>query len=158
LALLRVRLVLRLAAGDERGQPFDALVIPRHVLLPRLEVLQLRLRLMLLRRVLLRLILVMLVVLIVMVLLRLVVLLLARVVRLRLRRVGLAHLGLIVAIVEAIVGKIAAHAAAGLLLLEIRLALAKLLLRGSDQTKIMLGVLIVILGGDRIPGALRVTG
>ncbi len=65
---------------------------------------------------------------------------------------------LIVAIVVVIVGKIVVHPAAGLLLLEIGLALAKLFLRGGDQAEIMFGVLIIILGGDRISGALRVAG
>src|SRR5581483_3273296 len=45
-----------------------------------------------------------------------------------------------------------------LILLIVGVLLAELLLRGSDQTEIMLGVLIVIFGRDRIAGALRVTG
>ncbi len=151
--MLRILLVLRLAAGDERWQSLNALIIPRRVLrsgLKMLRLLRLILRLMLLRLMLLRLVLV---------LVRLVMLLLARVIRLRLRRIGFAaHCRLLVAIVVTVVGRVAAHAAAGLLLLKVGLALTKLFLRGGDQAKIMLGVLIIIFGGDRIPGALRVTG
>ena len=39
---------------------------------------------------------------------------------------------------------------------ELRLALPELLLRGGDQAEIVLGVLIVVFGGDRIAGGLRV--
>lgn len=123
------RLMLRLTAGDERGQPFDVAVRPR--LLSRLKVLRL-------------------------VILLLVVVLLARIIRLRLARCErlAADMRLfVVAVVETVVG--AAHLA-GLLLLVIGLALAELFLRGGDQTEIMLGMLIVILRGDRIPGALCV--
>ena len=90
--------------------------------------------------------------------LMLIMLRLALVKRLRLRRVGLARLRLIIAVIVAVVGHIAAHSAARLLLLKIRLILAKLFLRGGDQTKIMFGVLIIIFGGNRISGALRVAG
>lgn len=86
----------------------------------------------------------------------LIVLRLTRVERLRLWRVGLAGLGLIIAVIVAVVGHIAAHSTARLLLLKIGLILAKLLLRGGDQTEIMLGMLIIIFGGDRISRALRV--
>jgi hypothetical protein len=85
-------------------------------------------------------------------------LLLARVERLRLaRRERLAADGrlLIVAVVIVVVGTIAARLAARLV---IGLALAKLLLRGRDQTEIMLGVLIIVFGCDRVSGALRITG
>ena len=119
----------------------------------RLVVLRLLLWLMLLRLlvILLRLMLVMLIVLV-----RL-LLLLARIVGLRLlRRVRLAGLRLIVAVLVTVIGLIAGRSAG--LLLEVRLALAKLFLRGGDQAKVMLGVLIIMLGGDRVPGALRVTG
>jgi hypothetical protein len=44
-----------------------------------------------------------------------------------------------------------------LLLIVVGVLLAKLLLRGGNETKIMLGVLVVILGGNRIAGALGVT-
>ncbi len=168
LAVLRRRLLLlRLAAGDERRQPFDvAFVFGRHLLLrARLKVLRLRLilRLVLLRRLLrlLRLVLLRLIVLLRrVVLLRLMVLRLARIERLRLaRRERFAgHGGLfVIAIVVAVIAEIAARVAR-LLLLVIGLALAKLFLRGGDQAKIMFGVLIIIFRGDRISGALRVAG
>jgi hypothetical protein len=130
--LLRARLVVRLLR-----------LMLRLVVLLRL----LMLRLLMLRLMLLRLI-----------VLRLIVLLpVARIKRL-LRRVWLAHLRLIVVVV-AIVGKIVIHPAAWrLLLLEIGLTLPKLFLRRGDQTEIMFGVLIVMLGGDRVSGALRVAG
>src|ERR1700728_4517540 len=88
----------------------------------------------------------------------LIVLRLTLVERLRLWRVGLADLRLIIAVIVAVVGHIAAHSTARLLLLKIGLILAKLFLRGGDQTEIMLGMLIIIFGGDRISGALRVAG
>ena len=59
----------------------------------------------------------------------------------------------IVAIVVTVVRTVAALLAA---LLEIGLALAKLLLRRRDQTEVMLGVLIIIFGRDRVSGALRI--
>lgn len=125
-------------------------------------ILGLMLGLMLLRLVLRRLMLMMLVMLIVLIVLMMLLrlmLLLARIELLRLaRRIWLAHLRLVVAaVVVALIGNIATHATAWLLL-KVRLTLAKLFLRGGDQAKIMLGVLIIILGSDRIPGALRVTG
>ena len=129
---------------------------------PQLKVLRLRLLMRLVLR-LLRLILrrLMLVMLRVLVMLMRLVLLFARIERLRLawRERLAAHLRLIaVAIVVTVIGDIAARAAARLLLLVIGLALAKLFLRGGDQAEIMFGVLIIIFGSDRIPGALRVTG
>ncbi len=155
LAVLRIRLVLRLPASDERRQPLNVLII-RHLLRTRLKMLRLlrlilRLMLRLLRLMLLRLMLVVM-------LLRL-VLLLARIIRLRLRRIGFtAHSRLVIAIVVTVVGRVTAHAAARLLLLKIRLALAKLFLRGGDQAEIMLGMLIIIFGGNRVSGALRIAG
>jgi hypothetical protein len=147
------------------------------LLWPGLELLRLRLwlvlRLMLIRLVVLRLMLIRLVVLRLMlirlVVLRLVVLrlmlirlvLLARIERLRLaRRERLAgHAGLLViAVVVTVIGQITAHAAALRLLLEIGLGLAQLFLCGGDQAEIMFGVLIIIFGGDRISGTLRVAG
>ncbi len=125
------------------------------LLRPRLKLLRLRLvlRLMLLRLVLLRLLVLWLLV------LRLMVLRLALIEWLRLRSVRLAaHLRLFVAFVVAVVGGIAAHVATLLLRLVKGLGLAKLFLRDGDQAKIMFGVLIIILGGNRISGALRVAG
>ena len=60
-------------------------------------------------------------------------------------------------VIEQVVGNVAAHVAA-LLLLEIRLALAKLFLRGRDQAEIMFGVLVIVFGGDRVAGTLRIAG
>ena len=91
--------------------------------------------------------------------LRLRLLLLARIERLRFaRRERLAAdmRLLVVSVVERVVGRIAAHVAR--LLLEIGLALAKLFLGGGDQTEIMFGVLVIVFGGDRIAGTLRVAG
>ena len=152
--LLRRRLWL--AASDEGRQPFDVFVIGRLEVLGRLEILVpglvvllwlwLLMRLLVLRRllVLLRLLMVRLV------LLRL--LLLARIVGLLLRRERLAAHGrlVIVAVVERVVGVIAALLR--LLLIEGRLSLPQVLLRGGDQAEIMLGVLVVVLGPGSVAG------
>ncbi len=145
--------------------------ILRHLLRPRLIML-LRLRLvvlrLMLRSIVLRLVLLwlMLIVLrlvllwLMLIVLRLLmVLLLARIeVLLLARRERFADLRLIVAVVVAIVGRIVVYPATGLLLLVIGIALAKLFLSGCDQAEIMFGVLIIMLGGNRISGALRVAG
>jgi hypothetical protein len=153
-ALALLRRLMRLAAGNERWQPLHIRLACRlDVLLrARLDVLLLNmllLNMLLLNRLLLN-------------VLRLLhvrlLLLLARVERLRLaRRERLAADGrlLIVAVVIVVVGTIAARLAARLV---IGLALAKLLLRGRDQTEIMLGVLRLVFGCDRVSGALRITG
>lgn len=145
LILLRLRL-LRLAAGNKGRQAVNILITARwRVLRPRLKMLLLwlLLRLMMLRLVLL---------------LRL-MLLLAPIERLRLARrkrfAGQMRL-LVVVAVKPVVTDIAAHFA--LLLLIVGLALPVLLLRGGNQTEIVLGVLVVILGGDRIAGTLRIAG
>jgi hypothetical protein len=144
LALLRRLLLLRLAAGDEGRQPVNVLIVGRLRMLRALRKVLLRLRL----KVLLRLRL--------MVLLRL---LLAPIERLRLARrkrlAGQMRL-LVVAVVEAVVGDVAAHLA--LLLLIIGLALPVLLLGRGDHAEIMLGVLVIIFGGDGIAGTLRIAG
>jgi hypothetical protein len=149
LPLLRRR--LRLAAGDEGRQPFDVFIIARlEVLLPGLVVrLLLRLRVLLRLLVVLRLLMVRL-----LVLLRR--LLLALIVRLLLWRERLAAHGrlVIVAVVIRVVGVIAALLR--LLLIEGRLGLPQVFLRGGDQAEIMFGVLVVVFGRDRIAGALRV--
>jgi hypothetical protein len=162
LALLRVRLLRLLAAGNKRRQPVDILIVRgRHVLRTGLEMLGL---LMLLEVLWL---LMLLEVLWLLMLLRLkmlrLLMLLARIKRLRLaRRKWLAaHGGLIVAIVIAVIGKIAGHLAwllLRLLLLVIGLILSQLFLRGRDQAEVMFGVLIVVLGGDWIAGTLRIAG
>jgi hypothetical protein len=154
LPLLRRR--LRLAAGDEGRQPFDVFVVGRlEVLLPGLVM-------RLLLRILLRLLVRLLVVLWLR-LLRLLVLLrrllLALIVGLLLRRERLAAHGrlVIVAVVKRVVGVIAALLRL-LLLIERRLGLPKVFLRGGDQAEIMLGVLVVVFCRDRIAGALRIAG
>ena len=151
LPLLRRR--LRLAAGDEGRQPFDVFVIGRlEVLVPGLVVLLwLRLRLRLLMRLLvLGRLLVVLRLLIVGRLRLLRLLLLARIVGLLLWRERLAAHGrlVIVAVVERVVGVVAALLR--LLLIEGRLGLPKVFLRGGDQAEIMFGVLVVIFCRDRI--------
>ena len=134
-----LRLLLRLSAGDERGQAVDVGLVfrTRMLLRPRLKLLLMLLRLIVL----------------------LVVVLLARIVWLRLawgERLA-ADMGLLaIALVVAVIGS--AHLAGLLLLLVIGLTLPELLLRRSDDTEIVLGVLIVIFRCNRIPGALRVTG
>ena len=71
--------------------------------------------------------------------------------RLTLRR--LAHV--VVAIVEGVVAIAFARCRWRLV---VRILLAELLLRGGDQAEVVLGVLEVVLGGDRIAGGLRVAG
>src|SRR6185437_9724603 len=83
-------------------------------------------------------------------------LILARHIGLRLRRdeAGLLpEIGKTLAVVVAILG---GHFAVDARLL-LRLALAELLLGRGDQAEVMLGVLVVILGGDRIAGRAGVT-
>jgi len=134
---LGLRLRRCLTAGDERRQPVDIRVARRrlHVLLARLKMLRLRLGLRLL-------------------------VLLARIERLRLarrKRLATHRRLLVVAFIEGIVRHVAAHVALLLLLIE-RLALAKLFLGGGDHAEIMFGVLVIVFGGDRVAGALRIAG
>src|SRR5580658_154390 len=138
LGLLRWLLMGGLTAGDERRQAFHLLIVRLRRVLLRTRLVGLWLWLE--------------------VRLRLRLLLLALIVRLRFaRREWLAANRLfVVSIVERIVGRIAAHVAR--LLLGIGLALTELFLRGGDQTEIMFGVLVIVFGGDRIAGALRVAG
>lgn len=144
MALLRGGLLRPLTAGDEGRQPFHIAVIAGlrlEVLLPRLEMVRLLLvRLLMLLRVLL--------------FTRKEWLLIAR-----RKRLAAIHrlIAIAVAVVKGVIADIAAHVAR-LLLLIIGLSLPQMLLRRSDQAKIMLGVLIVVLRRDRIAGALRVTG
>jgi hypothetical protein len=139
IAVLRL-LMLRLTAGDERGQAVDVTLIFRsRMLRPRLEM-RLLMLLLLLRLIVL-----------------LIVMLLARMIRLRLawgERLAAEVWLLAIAVVVTLIGP--AHLA-GLLLLVIGLTLAELLLRRGDDAEIVLGMLIVILRRDRIAGALRVT-
>jgi hypothetical protein len=154
LTLLRRR--LRLAASDEGRQPFDVLFMGRLEVLVAGLVVLLRLRL-LMRLLVLRRLLVLLRLLIVgrLVLLRL---LLALIVGLLLRRERLAanRRLVIVAVVKRVVGVIAALLR--LLLIEGRLGLPEVFLRGGDQAEIMFGVLVVVLCRDRIAGTLRIAG
>ena len=127
LPLLR-RLLMRLSAGDEGGQPFDVLLaLLREVLRAGLRVLRLHLRVLLLR--------------------------VERQQLSRRKRFAADRRLLVVAVVVAVVGKIAARLA---LLLKIGLALAELFLGGSDQAEVVLRVLIVVFRGDRVAGTLRV--
>jgi hypothetical protein len=124
---------LRLAAGYERRKPLHILIVRRRdVLLAWLAMLRLCLRLMLV--------------------------LIARIEGLRLaRRKRLADGGLIaVAIIVAVIGEVAALLAAALLI--VGLALAELLLRRGNHAEVMLGMLIIILGRDRVAGTLRIAG
>jgi hypothetical protein len=137
LILLRLRL-LRLAAGNKGRQAVNILIAARWRRLQRPRLKMLLLRLMLLR----------------------LTLWFAPIELLRLARrkrfTGQMRL-LVVVAVKPVVAGIAAHLAL-LLLLVIGLALPVLLLRGGNQTEIVLGVLVVILGGDRIAGTLRIAG
>jgi hypothetical protein len=119
---------MRLSAGDEGGQPFDVLLaLLREVLRAGLRVLRLHLRVLLLR--------------------------VERQQLSRRKRFAADRRLLVVAVVVAVVGKIAARLA---LLLKIGLALAELFLGGSDQAEVVLRVLIVVFRGDRVAGTLRV--
>jgi hypothetical protein len=136
-----LRLLRSLAAGNERRQTIDIFVVVLLKVLLRPRLIVLLLRLLWLEILLLRL------------------LLWIERLLLRCRRVRLAaHVRLIVTLV--VKGVIAAAVrAAGLsrlLLVVRRLVLPQVLLRGGNQTKIMLGVLVVVFGGNRIAGALRV--
>jgi hypothetical protein len=165
--LTLLRRLLRLAAGDEGRKPLHVLLAARlEVLRARLIVLRLVvLRLTVLGLIVLGLIVLRLIVLRLIVLrltvLRLTVLrllLLARIKRLRLARgKRLAADGrlLVAVLIVAVIGNIAARLA---LLLVIGRALAELLLRRRDQAEVMLGMLIIILGRDRVAGTLRVAG
>jgi len=89
----------------------------------------------------------------------------ARQVRLRLRfprrvaRLVLPHirLAVIIVAVKAFIGgalRLAARPGLLRLLIVVGVLLAELFLRGGDQAEIVLGVLIVILGRDRVAGTL----
>jgi len=144
------RILLRLAAaGDERGQSADVLSA---LMAARVGLLLVRLRLML--RTILHLLVA-----------RREGLGIARQVRLLLRfarRVAwlvLTHerLGVVIVAVKSLIGVLLAGCALLLrLLVVIRVLLTELFLRGGNQAKIMLGMLIVVLSGDGITGALRV--
>jgi len=77
-------------------------------------------------------------------------------------RFVLSHerLGVIVIAVEAFIASLllsTLRALLWLLLIVVRVLLAKLLLRRGDKTKIVFGMLVIIFRSDRIAGALRVT-
>jgi hypothetical protein len=136
LAVCRLLMLLRLIAGDERGQAIDiALIFRIRMLGTRLKMLLMLLRL---------------------VVLRLMVMLFARVIRLRLaRREWLAADMWLLAVV-AVVTLIGSAHLAGLLLLIIGLTLPELFLRCGNNAEIVLGVLVVIFRRNRVPGALRI--
>ena len=75
-------------------------------------------------------------------------------------RFVLAHerLGIVAAAIKALVSPLlwCARRALLWLLIVVRVLLAELLLRRGDKTEIMFGMLVVILGGHRIAGSLRV--
>ena len=60
-------------------------------------------------------------------------------------------------VVEEVVAHVAAHVGFGPIV-ELRILLAELFLRSGDQTIVVLGVLIVVLGGHRVSRRLRVAG
>jgi len=150
LALLRLR--LRLAPGNEGRKTVHVLLVARLHLLRALVVL-----LIIMLIVLLVILLVVLVVLIVLIVL-LWLLVLLRIKLLLTRGERLAGLRLVVAVVITVILAVAAGAGLTRLLLVVGLALAELLLRRGDHTKIMFGMLIVILGRNRVTGTLRVAG
>src|SRR5262249_1996571 len=96
--------------------------------------------------------------LIVMLLIVMLLLLLARIIRLRLARCEWLPPGRRVLVVARPVALFGAAHLVRLLLLIVRLTLAKLLLSHRDQTEIMLGMLIIIFRRNRIARALRVAG
>jgi len=134
-ALTWLRLRVRLAAaGDEGWQPLNILIIiVLKVLLARLTVLRLGRLMVLFAR------------------------LEGLLSRLSRRKRFAAHGRLLVVVVVSVVASVTARIAA-LLLLIIGLALPKLFLRRRDQAKVMFGVLIVILGCNRVTGTLRIAG
>ena len=139
---------LRLRAGDERGQAIDAAIVGRG-----------RLRLRLILR------------------LRTMFAVVAMFARLLITHVGLALARLLAVVAHirlllwlrrearllaeareilAVVFAFLAHHFVGARLLVLRLALAELFLGRCDQAEIMLGVLVVVLGGDRVAGGTRI--
>src|SRR5262245_9882162 len=130
----------RLAAGDEGGQPVDVVLVGRRVLLrARLVGLVLLWLMLLMLRERLR---------------------IARDIRLRLARaIGLVAaadggLRVIITVVEAVVAGSARHLVLGSG--QVRIVLPELFLRRRDHAVIVLGVLVVIFGGDRVAGGLRI--
>jgi len=165
--LLLLRRLLRLATGNEGRKAVHILFAVRLHLLRALVVLLVILLIVLLVVLLvillvaLLIILVVLIVLIVLLLLLLLLLWLLVLLRIKLlltRGERLADLRLVVAVVITVILAVAAGAGLTLLLLVVGLALAELLLRRGDQTKIMFSVLIVILGRNGVTGTLRVAG
>ena len=83
-------------------------------------------------------------------------LLLARIIWLRLARCERLTADARLLVVAVLVALVSAAHLARLLLLIVRLTLPELLLRGRDQTEIVLGVLEIIFRRNRITGALRI--
>src|SRR5665213_2531774 len=160
---------LRLRSGDERRQPVDAGIIRNHRL--RLGLLQLRLWLKLRLRTVLamftrrmlfaRLVRLAFTLVIAGIILALIVVariiialdIVARHERLRLHRDEAGLLTEMRETLALVVALLRRHFIFGA---RLRLVLAELLLRGGDQAEIMLGMLIVVLGGDRIAGGARI--
>src|SRR6185437_10543868 len=144
---------LRLRTGDEGGQAVDAAIVRRHRLRLRLRRI-LRLRAMLaLAAVLARLLLFALKGLLVVALMvapTIVAYVGLRLVLLRHEARLLAEARIALALVLAVLGDHLVGA-------RLRLVLSELLLRRRDQPEIMLGVLIVVLGRDRIARGARIT-
>ena len=148
-------LLRRTATGDERRQAADVARVLPALLGLRLVVLMLRPRLVLLILVIARLM-VLLILIRLMLVIRLLILL--RIVRLIL---SVRADPVIVTVVEAVVAAALRHALLRLLLallvlIVVRILLAELFLRRRDQPEVMLRVLIVVFGRDRITGALRI--
>jgi len=66
------------------------------------------------------------------------------------------RLGVVIVVVKSLVSALLARRALLLLLVVVRILLTELLLSGGDETKIVLGVLIIVFGCNGIPRALRV--
>jgi hypothetical protein len=141
-ALAVLRRLLRLTAGNKRGQPiYAAFVFRSRMLGTRLKLLRVRL---LLR---------------VIVLLLIVMVLFARIILLRLTWGERLAPDMRLLVVSLVISFIGAAGLAGLLLLVVRrLTLPKLLLRRGDQSKIMLSVLVIVFRRNWIARALRVAG
>jgi len=155
---------LRLRAGDEGGQAIDAAIVSGHRLRLGLRllwrVLRLRARLAfaMFAWLLVAIALIGLLVVALMIAPAMVAIVAHKGLRLILLRYEaglLAEIRIVLAVVLAIV---AHHVVGARLLLLLRLVLPELLLCGGDQAEIVLGVLVVVLGGDGIARRARVAG
>jgi hypothetical protein len=146
---------LRLRSGDERWQAIDADIVRDHRLRLGLRLLKLWLRTMLAMIVVLAglVLITRLVGLSLALVVALMLIVLARHERLLLHRNETGFLPEIRKALAFVVGILRGHFILGA---RLRLVLPELLLGGSDQAEIMLRMLIIILGGDRIAGRARV--